>query len=237
MSKNNLLNVLNLAQEAAEKGTVEIATLNGTRITVKRGVFVPDNETLLFVSKCIEMIKSMNSEIETIADAGVGSGVIAVSLGKAFPAKKIYGYDISERALKTAKLNAKNNNTKNVVFYKNYRLGSWINRKTPRKIDLIVSNPPYVGDEELRSADFKRDYPDYKLQPKAGLLSLDRVGLRPYISILKSAKKFGVKYLLFRCNTENVNAITSALAREKIKIEVIKTESKALLLMRVTLIK
>jgi release factor glutamine methyltransferase len=232
------MSVFELAQKNVKEGSVEIVAPNDVKIVVKRGVFVPDYETLLFTRECIGIIRPMGTAIERIADVGTGSGVIAVTLGKAFPEKTVYGYDISKRALDVARLNARNNGTRNVTFYRNANRHIWISPETPTRIDIVISNPPYVGNEEIRSPCFMKDFPDFNIQPKSGMRSYDRTGLLPYISTLKAAKEFGAKYILFRCNTGNVDAIASVLTRAGgVKTEALRTESKELVIMRVTLLR
>lgn len=98
------------------------------------GVFSKNN--LDYGSKLlIENIK-ITSDTKTIIDIGCGYGPIGLSLAKNNRVKS-YMYDINERAVELAKLNAKSNDISNVEIYTNNLLDG-INVKA----DLIVSNPP-----------------------------------------------------------------------------------------------
>jgi len=79
-----------------------------------------------------------------IAEVGTGSGCIALALAKEFPAAEIHATDISAAALEIARANAARHQLeKRVQFHQADLLG---NLAPP--FDLIVSNPPYVGDSE-----------------------------------------------------------------------------------------
>lgn len=112
---------------------------------VSPGVLIPRPETELIVEKLLEL-SSKNEE--TIIDIGTGSGNIAVSLAKELPRARIFATDTSRRALKVARLNARLQNTTNIIFifaslfYPLKKLG------LNGKCDFIVSNPPYVTERE-----------------------------------------------------------------------------------------
>lgn len=93
--------------------------------------------------------KAERRPLRTILDIGTGSGCIAISLAKELPNFKVFAYDISEKALETARKNAILNNAE-VVFEKvdilNYQLPI-INYQL--SFDIIVSNPPYVTRQEI----------------------------------------------------------------------------------------
>lgn len=75
-----------------------------------------------------------------VLDIGTGSGCIAITIKLEKPEYHVDALDISEDALKTAKLNAKNLNA-NVHFFHSNLLSNVEN-----KYDLIIANLPYVDD-------------------------------------------------------------------------------------------
>jgi release factor glutamine methyltransferase len=75
-----------------------------------------------------------------ILDIGTGSGAIAISLAKALPNASVEALDVSEKALRIAKLNSKENNL-TIRFYKKNILNT---KHLDMNYDIIVSNPPYV---------------------------------------------------------------------------------------------
>ncbi|MFN8239676.1 MAG: peptide chain release factor N(5)-glutamine methyltransferase [Bacteroidales bacterium] len=115
---------------------------HGCWIKVNSSTLVPRPETEELARMVIE--ENAGRSI-ALADLGTGSGCIAVSLAKYMPLAKIYGTDISENALETAKENARLNDVQ-VTFIKADILGKEVNSIPP--LDVIVSNPPYVRDSE-----------------------------------------------------------------------------------------
>lgn len=79
-----------------------------------------------------------------ILDIGTGSGCIAISLAKNLPEAKVSAIDVSEEALKLARLNAEMNGVE-LSFFQTDILNA---KALPSNYDLIVSNPPYVRELE-----------------------------------------------------------------------------------------
>jgi release factor glutamine methyltransferase len=149
---------------------------------VKKGVFIPRPETELI----IETVVALNLvENPNIADIGTGSGNIAVSLAKEFPGAKIFATDISKKALRTAQKNARMQGIEEIQFFHGDFFEP-LKRKGPNeKFDFILSNPPYVSQEEWETL------PDeIKLyEPKRSLVSGDS-GLNIFKKMISSAFKF-----------------------------------------------
>lgn len=124
-------------------GTVEFM---GLHFKVSRDVLIPRPETEILVERIIE--QSNNKNGLTILDVGTGSGNIAVSLSKHISNSKILAIDKSEEALKLARENAILNDTdQNIEF----RLLDIFNLSINNKFDIIVSNPPYVDEEQYNT--------------------------------------------------------------------------------------
>jgi len=83
-----------------------------------------------------------------ILDIGTGSGCIAICLAGLLPNATVYATDISEKALALASENAKRNNQR-VEFIHNDILNCHVNLP-PIQFDVVVSNPPYITEEEKR---------------------------------------------------------------------------------------
>ena len=93
-----------------------------------------------------------------ILDIGTGSGCIAISLKKHRPEWSVFAIDVSENALEVAKINALKNHTlieffnhdilPNTDFFVDVNLYMETNDAGPLKLDIIVSNPPYVAVSE-----------------------------------------------------------------------------------------
>ena len=88
-------------------------------------------------------VRGLRSEVR-IADAGTGSGCIALALAKELPQAEIHATDISPAALEIARANAARHQLeKRVHFHHTDLLAGLV-----PPFDLIVSNPPYVGEAE-----------------------------------------------------------------------------------------
>ncbi|MDT7830640.1 peptide chain release factor N(5)-glutamine methyltransferase [Pricia sp. S334] len=115
---------------------------------VDENVLVPRPETEELVRWIIEDLHGKDSRARNgspkILDIGTGSGCIAVSLAKNLPAAEVFALDISEKALAIAQKNAGVHRVC-VEFLKKDIL-NWDSRET--EFDIIVSNPPYVREQE-----------------------------------------------------------------------------------------
>lgn len=115
----------------------------GNIIRVDKNVLIPRFETELLVDKTIKRInKYFNNKLIRILELGTGSGCIAISLKKEINSI-IDAIDISKEALSVAIDNAKINNVDI-----NFMLADMATYKD-KKYDVIISNPPYIKEDEL----------------------------------------------------------------------------------------
>lgn len=115
----------------------------GNIIRVDKNVLIPRFETELLVDKTIKRInKYFNNKLIRILELGTGSGCIAISLKKEINSI-IDAIDISKEALSVAIDNAKINNVDI-----NFMLSDMTTYKD-KKYDVIISNPPYIKEDEL----------------------------------------------------------------------------------------
>ncbi len=214
-----MINIKKLARDIFKNEQKVIILPSAVKIILRKGVFIPDEKTILFISTAIKLINKYKKRINIIADVGTGSGIIAISIAKRFPEKMVYAYDISARALRSAKDNAAYNQINNISFFKN-RKDKWLNSPVSKKIDLVIANPPYVGDIEYFSKYFLKEYPDARHQPIIAIRTYDKYGLKPYIGIFNAARMHNVGYLFFRCNTNSIDKVSLILSRvENVKIK------------------
>jgi release factor glutamine methyltransferase len=115
----------------------------GLRIKTGRGVLIPRPETELLAEAAIKILRGQQKTSATsrILDLCTGTGCIALALANAFPDAKVYGTDISEKALQFAQENADMNRIQNVTFLKGNLFDPV---KKNLRFDLIISNPPYI---------------------------------------------------------------------------------------------
>jgi release factor glutamine methyltransferase len=108
---------------------------------VNENVLIPRPETEELVQKAISLSP------KSVLDLGTGSGCIAISTALGLKHAKVFAIDISENALAVAKKN--NENLKANV---NIQKADILNFESPfgeQKFDLILSNPPYVKENEM----------------------------------------------------------------------------------------
>ena len=80
-----------------------------------------------------------------IVDLGTGSGAIALALAKELPSAEIHASDISAKALEVARANAARHElTSRIEFHQADLLDGF----SLAAFDIVVSNPPYVGESE-----------------------------------------------------------------------------------------
>ena len=114
----------------------------GLPFQVNESVLIPRPET----EELVDWIRNENDRNAnpSILDIGTGSGCIAISLKHEFTNATVDAFDISEKALETAQSNATLNKLE-VTFSKVDILNA---PETYQKWDIIVSNPPYVTEQE-----------------------------------------------------------------------------------------
>lgn len=111
------------------------------RLEVTPDVLIPRPETECLVEQVLSKISVKNA---VIADCGTGSGAIALALGSERPGWQIHATDCSQKALKRASANAEKLGISNIIFHE----GSWCAALPACQFDAIVSNPPYLAEED-----------------------------------------------------------------------------------------
>lgn len=112
----------------------------GLRLKIRRGVFIPRPETELLVEEALARIEPRAPV--RVLDIGTGSGCIALAIAAHRPTAEVVGVDISARALRLARSNARRLQLANVRFF----LRDILRQLPPRApFQLVVSNPPYIS--------------------------------------------------------------------------------------------
>jgi release factor glutamine methyltransferase len=117
----------------------------GLEFLVDSATLIPRPETELLVETALQLTSP--DEPLTIADVGTGSGCIAISLATRLQAAIVFALDISAGALQVARHNAQRNQISNSITF---LLGNLL-EPLSAPVDLIVSNPPYVSQAELKA--------------------------------------------------------------------------------------
>ncbi len=156
----------------------------GYELDVNKNVLIPRRETEELVEEVIKRSKTFNNPV--IIDVGTGSGAIAISLSKELKIH-VYASDISDKAIEVAKANVDKTKA-NVTLLNGDMLKPYIENDI--KVDILVSNPPYIKETEKIEDIVKNNEPHLALYAKNN-------GLEFYESILKNAKEvLNDKYLI-----------------------------------------
>lgn len=147
----------------------------GYEINVNKNVLIPRRETEELVEAVINRLDPFSNPV--IADVGTGSGAIAIALSNELNTH-VYASDISGEALAVAAQNAVKTGA-NITFLQGDMLAPFIERKI--KIDVLVSNPPYIKEDEEIEEVVRNNEPAIALFAK-------NEGLEYYEKILKNAK-------------------------------------------------
>ena len=109
---------------------------------IAEGALIPRPETEILIDEVIKNVPNPNAEI-IFVEVGVGSGIISIMLALHFPNAKFIAVDISQAAIKVAKINIEKFNLCNRI---ELRHGSLL-EPIDEHIDYLVSNPPYIADD------------------------------------------------------------------------------------------
>ena len=105
---------------------------------------IPRPETETLVERCLTLLDG--DDAPRVLDVGAGSGAVALALADEHPGARVTAIDVSEDALSLARENAERTGIVVELLHHDLFAGlpgdGW---------DLVVSNPPYVRDDELAS--------------------------------------------------------------------------------------
>lgn len=130
----------------------------GLRLKIDENVYIPRPETEILVEEALKLVRSIDfeegktSQDFIIVDLGTGSGNIAIKLALELEKSKVYAVDISPEALGVARENARMHNlNKRITFLEGDLFIPLVDLGLEGRVDLIISNPPYVRSEEIKS--------------------------------------------------------------------------------------
>lgn len=147
----------------------------GFTLKITEAVLIPrpDSETLIHTALAL----ADNEKPWQVADLGTGSGALALALAKARPRWQLLASDLSAAALTVAENNAKRLAIQNIKFYHGDWDAAWPKDFAP---DLIVSNPPYLAENELHH--------DLTFEPRLALIA-GTTGLECYPPLLALTRR------------------------------------------------
>jgi release factor glutamine methyltransferase len=125
---------------------------------VNESVLIPRPETEILVEEALRILglTAGGGRGAVVADVGTGAGPIAVALAHERPSLLVHATDLSDEALAVARRNAERHAVADrVLFHLGDLLTPLLGAGMAGRLDLVASNPPYVGysesvDEEVR---------------------------------------------------------------------------------------
>ena len=155
---------------------INVQEFMGLSFYVNENVLIPQPDTEILVEESIDLINKFNAK--KVLDLCTGSGAIAISIKNNCHMVDVIGIDISEEALEVAMKNAKFINV-DVNFQK-----SDMFENINEKFDIIISNPPYIENEVIKTLP-----KEVQNEPYIALAGGEN-GLDFYKIIARDAKKY-----------------------------------------------
>ena len=152
-------------------------------VGVQPGVFIPRPETEALVGEALDELGDVDDPV--VVDVGTGTGAVALAIKDERPGAKVFATDLSPEAVELARANAARLSLKVTVVEGDLldplpeELRGWV--------DLVVSNPPYVTEEELQ------DLPaEVRAEPRLALVGGTQLYERLAIQALRWLRDDGV---------------------------------------------
>lgn len=149
----------------------------GLKLKVTPDTLIPRPDTETLVEAALAKIPQ-NTTIK-ILDLGTGTGAIALAIARHRPQAYVIATDTSQAALNIALENAQNLNITNISFV----LSDWFSALNDEKYDVIVSNPPYIEQDDVHL-----QQGDLRFEPISALAS-GKDGLDAIRHIVKTAPR------------------------------------------------
>ena len=171
------------------------------KFITNKSVLIPRPDTELIVEECLKYLP--NNKSKKILDIGTGSGCIIISILKERSKCTATALDLSNKALNVAKSNAKLHQLENKINFINID----IDKYNSCNYDLIISNPPYINNVDLRRLDNDIKFHEPKIALSGGL-----DGFRDIKKVIIKSKK------LLKRNGKLIIEIGSKQRNQSIKI-------------------
>ena len=126
------------------------ADFYGLRLHVTPAVLIPRPETEQVVETALTWLAKRRAP--RVLDIGTGSGCIPLAIKHARPDAEVFACDISAEALAIARRNADDLGLA-IPFFQADVLAAGFLEVAPGTLDLVISNPPYIADDEADSLD------------------------------------------------------------------------------------
>ena len=147
------------------------------RFKVTPDTLIPRPETEELVEKCLKLTQKQANQALKVVDVGTGTGAIAISLKDKRPTWQVSAVDLSSAALEVAKENAQQ-----IGVALEFILSDCLD-EVAGPIDILISNPPYISQDEYELMDVSvREF-----EPKMALFA-ENNGLAIYQKLAQQAQ-------------------------------------------------
>ena len=147
------------------------------RFKVTPDTLIPRPETEELVEKCLKLTQKQANQALKVVDVGTGTGAIAISLKDKRPTWQVCAVDLSSAALEVAQENAQQ-----IGVALEFVLSDCLD-EVAGPIDVLISNPPYISQDEYELMDVSvREF-----EPKMALFA-ENNGLAIYQKLAKQAQ-------------------------------------------------
>ena len=165
-------------------------------LAVEPGVLIPRPETEILIDLTAKIIEE--NKIRHIAEIGIGTGAISIVLARMFPELQIIATDICEAPLRVARKNIDTFELNDQITLRQSNLIDEVDEK----IELLVSNPPYIAEDFI----LKSNVVDY--EPKEALFG-GRVGDELLKQIILDVNTKDIRYLACEMGYDQKEPIAS----------------------------
>jgi release factor glutamine methyltransferase len=136
---------------------------------------IPRPETEMLIEQALTLFSSKESI--DILDLGTGTGAIAMALSYEFPNADVFACDRTTSIITLAQKNAERYHLKHITFFKS----DWFCNAPHKKWDLIVSNPPYIDENDPHL-----EQGDIRFEPRSALVAKEN-GFFDIQQVIKNA--------------------------------------------------
>ena len=151
-------------------------------LDIDERVLIPRPETEQLVSLALGDLTHRDLVTPLIVDLGCGSGAIGLSLLVELEQRgalaTLIGVDRSKSALTVARHNAVKHHVTRVSFLESCWFDA-VDESLRRRVDLVVANPPYVGESTFEGLD-----PILRYEPREALVAADARGIEGFADLL-----------------------------------------------------
>ncbi|GGX82177.1 release factor glutamine methyltransferase [Litchfieldella qijiaojingensis] len=149
----------------------------GLRLATTPATLIPRPDTETLVAAALEKATSGSGRL---LDLGTGTGAIALAFAIERPGWEVLGVDREPAAVALATDNAARHGIANARF----RVGDWFNELVEERFDLIVSNPPYIADDDPHLGQG-----DVRFEPRSALVA-GEAGLADLHALVRKAASY-----------------------------------------------